>query len=300
MFPEFVTKRPMQQSHFLHTTNGDNAEVRRNLYAGVLYLVPGTNESAALAAAILLRVEAEFADVGPPREAQFQLSAEDFFARAGRLRKRFYTDADFHEQVAAVIQSLQFNAAEHAFDPIRLRVVTHDGHENPAAKAIYYGHRDTWYSNPQSMITWWIPLHDVAADETFEFFPEEFSRIVDNDSEIFDFDEWVEDGQEKRIGWQNGRTGLTAQYPELQEAPRGSRIPVACNAGDILLFSGQHLHQTRKNCTGRTRFSIDFRTVHLGDHAESIEAVNVDNRSRGSSLRQFIQGADFIDDNSRE
>ena len=49
----------MQQSHFLHTTNGDNAEVRRNLYAGVLYLVPGTNESAALAAASWSAVPAD-------------------------------------------------------------------------------------------------------------------------------------------------------------------------------------------------------------------------------------------------
>jgi hypothetical protein len=125
------------------------------------------------------------------------------------------------------------------------------------------------------------------------FFPDEFTRPVVNDSEIFDFDAWVEDGQEKRVGWQNRRTGTTAGYPQLHEPPRGRRIPVTCRAGDILLFSGQHLHQTRNNTTRKTRFSMDFRTVHLKDHADGIEAINVDNQSTGLSLQQFVQGADF-------
>ena len=153
---------------------------------------------------------------------------------------------------------------------------------------MYYGHRDTWYSNPQTMITWWIPLHDVTPDETFEFFPEEFSRPVANDSEVFDFDAWVREGQEKRIGWQNRDTGRTAAYPQLREPPRGRRIPVACRAGDVLLFSAQQLHQTRGNQTGLSRLSLDFRTVHLGDHAGGIGPVNVDNRSTGSALAQFV------------
>lgn len=287
-------------SHFQHDTSGDNARVRRNLYDGTLYLIPKTRESAGLAAEVLAQVEQEFADVGPPRQAQFELSSEEFFVRAGRLRKQFYTDQVFHRLVGDVIQSLAFDPTEQAFDPIRLRVVAHNGHENPGARAVYYGHRDTWYSNSQSMITWWIPLHDVCPDETFEFFPEQFAHVVDNDSEIFDFDEWVEDGQEKRIGWQDRRTGITAQYPELKESPQGERIPIECKAGDILLFSAQHLHQTRNNCTGQTRFSIDFRTVHLGDDAAGIGAENFDNRSRGSSLRQFIRGADLAASQRRE
>lgn len=287
-------------SAFQTHIDSENATVRRSLYDGAIYLLPATSASQTLVRRIWSAVTQEFGEQCKPREAQFHYSSDEFFERTGRLRKQFYTADEYHGLVCDVMESIGFAAGEHAFDPVRLRVVAHEGHQNPAARAIYYGHRDTWYSNPQSMITWWIPLHDVAENETFEFFPDEFARPVANDSEVFDFDAWVEDGQEKRIGWQNRRTGTTASYPQLREAPRGRRIPVACGAGDILLFSGQHLHQTRSQLTGRTRFSVDFRSVHLDDQDRGIEALNVDNRSTGSSLKQFIRGAEFDQHHSTE
>ena len=137
------------------------------------------------------------------------------------------------------------------------------------------------------MLTWWIPLHDVAAEETFEFMPEAFATAVRNDSEIFDFDA-VGDGQEKRIGWQDRQTGQMERHPELLEPPPGRRIAFSACAGDILLFSAQHLHQTRRNTTGRARFSVDFRSVHLGDHEAGEGPANVDNRSAGSLLAQLV------------
>ena len=266
----------------------DNQSVREQIYRGELFLLLATDASRALASTVWSELEHEFADVGPVREVQFYCSDDEFFEHVGRLRKRFYTSPLYHDMLTSLIHGLGFNAAEHAFDPIRLRVIPHDGHQRIAARPMYYSHRDTWYSNPQSMITWWIPLHDVCPEETFEFFPDEFERPVSNDSEIFDFDAWVADGQKRRIGWQDKRTGLEAGYPHLMEEPRGDRIPVACSAGDTLLFSAQHLHQTRPNTTGQTRFSIDFRTVHLTDHAAGIAPRNVDNRSTGSSLMQFV------------
>ncbi len=272
--------------------DGPNAAVRGALYRGDVFLLPRTAASLALVAEIWTAAAEELGDCDSARQAQFRLSDGEYFARVGRLRKLFYTQRKFHEGVAAVMASAGFDPAEHAFDPIRLRAIAHDGHLNPAAQALYYGHRDTWYSNPQSMITWWIPLHDVRPEETFEFFPDHFGRVVLNDSECFDFETWVADGQARRIGWQDSQTGRTARYPRLLNEPTARTIPVECRAGEILLFAGQHLHKTRPNRTGRTRFSIDFRTVHLDDHACGRGPRNVDNRSSGSSLRQMIRGAD--------
>jgi hypothetical protein len=154
---------------FRQTIDANHCAVRHSLYNGALYLLPATAESTAFVANVWNSLEAEFQDV-PPREAQFHFTSDDFFDRIGRLRKLFYTDNTFHQHVCAVMASVKFAPEEHGFDPVRLRTVTHDGHLNSAAQAIYYGHRDTWYSNPQAMITWWIPLHDVQSDETFEFF----------------------------------------------------------------------------------------------------------------------------------
>ena len=229
---------------------------------------------------------------GPSREAirtaQFRLSADDFFGHIGRLRKRLYTSPKYHAVVAELMGQFGFRPVDHSFDPIRLRVIPHMGHKHPAAQPMYYGHRDTWYSNPQTMITWWIPLHDVQATESFDFYPDEFERPVANDSEIFDFDMWTADGQQRRIGWQDAATGLTALYPQLREPPQGARLPVTSRAGELLLFSAQHLHRTRANVTGKTRFSLDFRTVHLLENQTHAGPPNVDNRSTGCSLKQFV------------
>lgn len=267
----------------------DSEAIRNSLYAGELSLSYANDATQALRQAVWTDLEAELGATGPVREAQFRLSEEEFFAVVGQLRKRFYTDTRFHRLVAAVLDAAGFDAGEHAFDPLRLRVVMHKGEENPNARPIYYGHRDTWYGNSQSMITWWIPLHDVVPEETFEFFPDDYLRPVHNDSEVFDFDRWVADGQERRIGWQNRESGRIERYPQLLEEPQGRVVPVACSAGDLLLFSAQHLHRTRANQTGLTRFSIDFRTVHLDDDRQGRGAPNVDNRSNGSSLVQFVR-----------
>lgn len=275
-------------SHFTQKLPEFNEDLRHRLYQGEVFLFPATRASRQLTAAAFDEVQSSFADCEDLRTAQFQLTAEDFFGRAGVLRKRFYTDARFHTLVADLIAELGFSTSVTGFDPARLRVVSHDGHTNPSAAAMYYGHRDTWYANPQAMITWWLPLHDVYAADSFEFFPACFDQSVCNDSEIFNFDQWIEGGTDKLIGWQNAKTGLTEKYPQLLEEPVGPRFAVECSAGDLLLFAGQHLHRTKKQATYRTRFSIDFRTVDLNDHAAGRGAVNVDNRSTGSWLKKFV------------
>jgi hypothetical protein len=63
--------------------------------------------------------------------------------------------------------------------------------------------------------------------------------------------------------------------------------------GGLLLFSGAQLHSSVPNTSGKTRFSIDFRTVHGGDVASRIGAPNVDSACTGSSLRNFFRVSDF-------
>jgi len=264
-------------SNFVAELPTDIALAHQQLYAGTIYLLKPSAASLALVSEVTEEVIKELGE-------DFRLAHEIYDPT-----EYFERIEHYHQLVNAIIESTGFPLANQAYDPARMRVVAHQGHLNPAAAPIYHGHRDTWYSNPQSMITWWIPLHDVVAEETFDFFPDDFARPVKNDSEIFDFGEWTSEGQAKRIGWQNRKTGQTASYPSLLEDPQGAQWPVVAEAGEMLIFSGQHLHQTRENVTGKTRFSLDFRTVNLEDEANKIEAHNVDNRSTGSSLVQFVR-----------
>lgn len=262
---------------------------RHAVYRGDVFLAAPSDASQRLAAAARAGL-AEVLSCAPDeiRDVPQKISNDELFRRVGLLRKQLYLERRFHDAIRDVIAAYGFDPARCAFDPLRLRVVRHKGHEIPLAAPVYHPHRDTWYSHPQSLIAWWVPLDDLAAHETFVFYPERFAAPVDNDSEIFDYGDWVRDGWELKIGWQ--KLGADARYPRSAPGVDGGRaVGFSCRAGENLVFSGSHFHATLPQATGRTRFSLDFRIVDLDDLAAGLGAPNVDNRSRGSALRDYVQ-----------
>ena len=268
-------------------TPDDPAAMRAALYAGRVFRTAPTPASLRLVDAVGWRLARELGDRDVRTRA---MALPDLFERIGRVRHALYTQAAWHHATRAVMADSGFDPATHAFDPPRLRAVLHRGHEIPAAHAAYLPHRDTWYAHPRAMVTCWIPLDDLAADETFVFHPAAFDRAVPNDSERFDHDEWTRDGPTRRIGWQRRSDGIEARYPGMigDDLP-GAPLGFACRRGEVLLFSGAHLHRTLPQANGRARFSIDLRIVHPGDVAAGRGAPNADNRSTGSSLPDYVQ-----------
>jgi hypothetical protein len=63
--------------------------------------------------------------------------------------------------------------------------------------------------------------------------------------------------------------------------------------GDVTLFSAAQLHSTAPNTSGRTRFSLDFRTVSLADLRARAGAHNVDARAIGTTIGDFLRASDF-------
>jgi hypothetical protein len=53
------------------------------------------------------------------------------------------------------------------------------------------------------------------------------------------------------------------------------------------------MHSTVPNTSGRTRFSIDFRTVNLDDVIARRGAANVDSARTGTTLRDYLRGSDL-------
>jgi hypothetical protein len=259
---------------------GSNLELRRRIYDGQIIILRGNAAALSMVALVRELVVSHFGE--DFRNAQFTMSREDFLAKLGEVRKLIAGDP-YNAALLAVLTDLGFTAPDLAYDQLRMRAVMHEGHTNPKAAPVYNAHRDCWYGNPQCQLNWWTPLHDVGVDETFVFFPQYFRVAVKNDSS--DYDAWV-----ARVGWQN-TTGVQAVYPtvESQRIDPAQGIPFACRAGDLLIFSASHLHQTTQNESGKTRFSLDFRTVHTGDHAIGFGAPNVDNSSTGSALQDYAR-----------
>ena len=271
-----------------NTVPQNNQQTRDALYQGQIFQIAPTSASLKIVHIIQGRLQDYFGN--HPRLAQQELPEKVFFEKMGALRKELYTEAKYHRLIRECIASLGFDNQEVAFDPLRLRVINHNGHHNPLAAPVYYPHRDTWYGHPPSLITWWIPLDDLTKEETFEFYPERFDQPIPNSSEIFDYDEWISKGWDLKIGWQRVSEQDRLQYPSvLGEPNRGAVMEFSCQKGENLLFAGAHFHATKPQSFYRTRFSLDFRIVDLRDFRNGKGAPSVDDHSTGTAISDYIQ-----------
>jgi hypothetical protein len=78
-----------------------------------------------------------------------------------------------------------------------------------------------------------------------------------------------------------------------QDIELDPQIRVVAPSGGVTIFSGSQLHSSIPNTSGVTRFSIDFRTVHIDDVNGKGGAINVDSESTGTSLRDFLRVSDL-------
>jgi hypothetical protein len=68
---------------------------------------------------------------------------------------------------------------------------------------------------------------------------------------------------------------------------------VVPEVGGMMVFSGNQLHSSVPNTSGRTRFSIDFRVVDIDDVVAGRGSVNVDAECTGTTLRDFRRASDL-------
>jgi hypothetical protein len=71
------------------------------------------------------------------------------------------------------------------------------------------------------------------------------------------------------------------------------QIRVILPPSAILLFSGAQMHSSVPNNSGRTRFSIDFRMVHIDDVATHHGAPNVDSDCTGTTMQDYLRVTDL-------
>jgi hypothetical protein len=78
-----------------------------------------------------------------------------------------------------------------------------------------------------------------------------------------------------------------------QPLEREPELRLIVPVGGIMLFSGAQMHSSVPNTSGRTRFSVDFRTVHEGDAAGFRGAPNVDSHCTGTTMRDYLRATDL-------
>jgi ectoine hydroxylase-related dioxygenase (phytanoyl-CoA dioxygenase family) len=113
---------------------------------------------------------------------------------------------------------------------------------------------------------------------------------VRNNSDIYNYYEW---NRKNRASAARHVRSDTREQPKLQQEIEREEVRLVCPPGGLIVFSGAHLHETVPNTSGAARYSIDFRTVHLDDVLARRGAVNIDSRSTGTTMRDYLRCADL-------
>lgn len=123
-------------------------------------------------------------------------------------------------------------------------------------------HRDSWYRLPSEGINFWLACtNDPEAG--IEIFTEQFGKKISKST-----------------------VNPETMHHEIKDKAILNNPPLVPDfkRGDIIIFSGEHLHRTKANNTETTRISWDYRILRLKDLKVSLR------------LHEFVSTESFADD----
>lgn len=280
---------------YLDSSFDDRGRLER-LYGGDIFVHRASPASVALADFAMELIAEAFAPYAP-REAQFHMPVEEWVRRFAPVKPLFIHHERTRKIMEQLVRELGCDLSDTYLDVPRLRGVTSDGYLTAGVGYAHHPHRDTWYSAPMSQINWWLPLHDLVSEASMGFYHPYFSRGILNGSAGFDYYEWNAVGRKDAAQHVASDTRKQPKAEEDLDLDNEARY-IPERAG-VLAFSAAQLHATVPNTSGLARFSIDFRTVSRADVLAGRGAPNVDSRSTGTSLRDFVavaNGTRFSED----
>lgn len=233
----------------------------------------------------------QLAELFKPHDPEF---AHEHFDKAemarmlGAWKPRFIHSDTSKKLVCEIIKETGLPAEGTHYDLPKPRTSFPSGHLTTGVAFAFPWHRDAWYSAPAQQLNWWLPVFAARPDNSMSFDLNSFDQAVPNTSGGFDY-------------YENnaGRLTTAAQVDKERQARPGatdhqpaSDLVVLPSPGAVLLFSGAQLHRSIPNTSGRARYSVDFRTVDVGDLRARRGAPLVDVHCTGTSIRDFRNVAD--------
>jgi hypothetical protein len=269
----------------------DDAERRRRLYEGQLIVCSPKPSALAFCAFARGLLEEAFAPLDP-RTAQHHMDVARYAEILNRVKPEFIHHPESKRYVQSLLAELGCDPERTYFDVPRMRSSTSDGYLTTGIAYAWHPHRDTWYSAPACQINLWTPIYEIASDNAMAFHPRYFSKAVTNTSEGYNYYEW------NKVHRGGHVAGYTTSDPRplpksTEPIEMDPQIRVVLPVGAVILFSGGQMHSSVPNTSGVTRFSIDFRTVHLDDLVARRGAPNVDARCTGTTMRDYLRATDM-------
>lgn len=277
--------------HTVYVDSPVSDQIRRQrLYDGQLFVFTPRPSTIALCEHAKAMIEAAFGSIDP-RTAQYQMPVEEYVAIVAPLKPKFIHNDTTKRLVQEILIELNCDLERTYQDVPRLRMVTSDGYLTSGVGYAHHPHRDTWYSAPMCQLNWWLPIYEIETENSMAFHPRYWDQAVQNESSSFNYYDWNKNGRKNAA--QHIKSDTRKQPHATEQIELEPQVRVVCPPGGIVLFAGAQLHSTVPNTSGLTRYSIDFRTVHLDDVLTCSGAPNVDSNPVGTSLRDFVRASDF-------
>jgi hypothetical protein len=268
----------------------DDATRRQALYDGQLIVYSPRPSSLALCEIARTMSEQAFG-ARDPRHAQHAMPVEEYAALLADLKPKFIHHPTVKTVMQAMLRDFGCDAEETYFDVPRLRTATDGGYLTSGIAYAFHPHRDTWYSAPFNQINWWLPVYEIEPNNAMAFHLRYWDRAVRNGSREYNYAEW------NRVSRSTAAQHIksdTRQQPKPEEpVEMDPQVRLICKPGGVIMFSGAHLHSTVPNSSGYTRFSVDFRTVHIGDARARRGAHNVDSACTGTTMGDYLRVTDL-------
>lgn len=250
------------------------------VHAGDLVVFPAVPRLAAFRD----RAEALIRDAFAPHDpttAQSALGRDDFLAAVAALQRRHREDRTQAELLRSALEDAGVDSERTCWDRPHLRVLP----STPLGSRRTDGlgaHRDTWSSNVYAQTNWWTPIFPLTAGRTVAFYPAYWASPLANTSADWDLE----------VLRARGRAALPLVPEATEPVDTSGELRVVVAPGDLLCFSGAHLHASVPNTTGVTRFSVEVRSVHLDDLRSGRGAPNVDGAAPRVPLDWFARMTD--------
>ena len=254
---------------------------RRAVYGGDLLIFKNVGPMAEFCSFVDGLIRDAFGAEDPVR-AQFRMDRGDYLERVGELQKRFRAEERARGLLLRALEGVGVDPRRAFWDKPYLRVSPHGGeHEDRRTQKLGF-HRDTWSSNVCSQTNWWAPIYPITSGRAVAFYPEYWEKPLKNTSADWDLEEV--------------RAGKIASIVPEPAEPVGtaSELRVVVEPGDLLCFSGAHLHASVPNETGVARFSVEVRTADAEDEAAGLGAPNLDGEAPRVPLGWFRRMKDDL------
>jgi hypothetical protein len=218
------------------------------------------------------------------QKAQELINLKDYIEIIMKIKNDFTNSNETNQIIKSMLKKLNLQNEDIFFDKPKIRISTYNKYLESGAGYAFKPHRDSWYAGPKSQLNFWFPIFDTDLNSTFAIYPNYWKKPILNSSKDFDYEEWKE--KFRFTAQQHIKTDSRNHPLPLEKVDKSEEFRADCASGDLVVFSGCHLHGTIPNTSSKTRFSIDFRILSKDLYKKNI-GVNIDSGSTGSTIGDF-------------